>query len=89
MNEKEYHKARRMFFLINNELVIPKKGSDKSHLEWLRENGHTQEEAKSIIETVMRGVVNPDGNVRFFIGKNWEVNKEIEKKFFEIFTETS
>lgn len=84
MEEKEYHKARRMFFLIDGDLVIPKKGSDKSHLEWLMENGYTPKEADRIIETVLRGVVNPDGNIRFFIGRNWEVNEEIEKKFFDI-----
>lgn len=82
--EKEYHKARRMFFLINDKLVIPEKGSDKSHMEWLVENGHTQKEAKTIIETVMRGVVNPDGNLRFYTGEDFEINEKIEKKFFEI-----
>ena len=82
--EKEYHRNRRMFFVIDNELVIPETGSDKSHLEWLISNGYTSEEAEKIIETVLRGVINPDGNVRFFIGKDWGVNKEIEKKFFEI-----
>jgi hypothetical protein len=84
MKEKEYHKARRMFFLINNELIIPESGSDKSHLEWLIENGYTKDKAENIIETVLRGVVNPDGNIRFFIGKDWGINEEIEKKFFEI-----
>ncbi|MFA5750104.1 MAG: hypothetical protein WC895_02695 [Candidatus Shapirobacteria bacterium] len=84
MNEKEYHKARRMFFLINNELVITEEDSDKSHMEWLIENGHTQEEAKIIIETVVRGVVNPDGNLRFYTGEYFEINEKIEKEFFEI-----
>ncbi|MPM23364.1 hypothetical protein SDC9_69836 [bioreactor metagenome] len=84
MNEKEYHKKRRMFFLINNELVLPESGSDKSHMEWLLSQGKTINEAKNIIDNNLRGVVNPDGNIRFYIGENWEINEEIEKKFFEI-----
>lgn len=87
MEEREYHKQRRMFFWIDNQLVIPEAGSDKSHIEWLMANGRTKEEAENIIETVLRGVINPDGNVRFFIGKDWEIDNEIEKKFFEILPE--
>ena len=84
MNEKKYHKKRRMFFLINNELVLPESGSDKSHMEWLLSQGKTISEAKNIIDNNLRGAVNPDGNIRFYIGENWEINEEIEKKFFEI-----
>lgn len=84
MKEKEYHKQRRMFFLINDEIIIPEIGSDKSHKEWLESNGYSQEESKNIIENKLRGVVNPDGNLRFFVGNNRVVNEEIEKNFFEI-----
>jgi len=87
MEEREYHRNRRMFFWIDDKLVIPEKGSDKSHIEWLIANGWTPEEAEKVIETVLRGVVNPDGNIRFFVGKEWEINEEIEKKFFEILSD--
>lgn len=87
MEEKEYHKNRRMFFWIDNKLVIPEAESDKSHYEWLIVNGYSQQEAENIIKTVLRGVVNPDGNIRFYIGENWDINEEIEKKFFEILPE--
>lgn len=87
MEEKEYHKQRRMFFVINDELVLPEVGSDKSHREWLETNGYSQEDSKNIIENNLRGVINPDGSLRFFVGNNRVVNKEIEKKFFKILPE--
>ena len=87
MEEKEYHKQRRMFFVINGELVLPEMGSDKSHREWLETNGYSQEDSKNIIENNLRGVINPDGSLRFFVGKNRVINEEIEKNFFEILPE--
>ena len=87
MEEKEYHRSRRMFFVINNELVLPEMGSDKSHKEWLETNGYSQEDSKNIIENNLRGVINPDGSLRFFVGKNRVINEEIEKNFFEILPE--
>lgn len=87
MDEKQYHKSRRMFFFINEQLILPEKGSLKSHIEWLESNGYSAKEAKKVINTELRGVLNPDGNIRFYVGENWEVNDEIEKKFFEILPE--
>ncbi len=87
MDEKEYHRSRRMFFVINNELVLPEKGSEKSHREWLEDNGYSKDEAEKIINTEMRGALNPDGNIRFYITEECVINDEIEKKFFEILSE--
>ena len=84
MEEKEYHQSRRMFFVINGQLVLPEVGSPKSHKEWLESNSYSSDEVKRIIDTELRGVLNPDGNIRFYVGENWEINSEIEKKFFEI-----
>lgn len=87
MDEKEYHKQRKMFFLIKNKIIIPEAGSDKSHKEWLELNGYSQEESEKIIENNLRGVVNPDGTLRFFVGKDRTINDRIEEKFFEILPE--
>ncbi len=87
MDEKEYHRSRRMFFVIGNELVLPESGSDKSHKEWLELNGYSVDEVKKIIETQLRGVLNPDKSIRFFVGKDRTVTNEIEEKFFEILPE--
>ena len=35
----------------------------------------------------MRGALNPDGNIRFYITEECVINDEIEKKFFEILSE--
>jgi len=82
MNEKEYHRKRRMFFWIDNKLVVPEAGSEKSHKEWLESNGRTKEMAKYIIDNELRGAINPGGNIIFYVGENMTLNEEIEKKFF-------
>jgi len=87
MEEKEYHRNRRMFFVIDDNLVIAQVNSEKSHFEWLIEQFWPEDKAIEFIETGLRGVLNPDGNIRFYTGENWEINEEIEKKFFEILPE--
>mgnify|MGYP001806601676 FL=1 len=86
-NEKEYHKARRMFFLIDEKLVIAENGSEYSHFEWLKKQGCSDEKVKNFIKTELRGVLNPDGNLRFYVGEDFEVNEKIEKDFFRILPE--
>jgi len=85
--EKEYHRNRRMFFVIDDNLVIAPANSEKSHYEWLIEQYWSEDKAAEFIKTGLRGVINPDGNIRFYTGENWEINEEIEAKFFEIFDE--
>lgn len=87
MDEKEYHRSRRMFFVINNNLVIAEPNSDKCHYDWLIEQYWSEEKATKFIETGLRGVIDPDGNIKFFTGKNWDINNKIEIKFFEILDE--
>lgn len=87
MEEKEYHRNRRMFFLIDDNLIIAPANSEKSHYDWLIEQYWPEEKAIEFIRTGLRGVLNPDGNIRFYTGENWDINEEIEAKFFGIFDE--
>ena len=84
-DEKKYHQKRRMFFVIDDNLVIAPANSDKCHYDWLIEQHWPDEEAAKFIETGLRGVVDPDGNIKFFTGKDWDINNEIEAQFFGIF----
>jgi hypothetical protein len=83
MKEKEYHKSRRMFFVIDDVLIIAGKGLNNSHSEWLKSKGWSNKKIKEFIDSELRGVLNPDGKIRFYTGKNFEVNKKIEKIFFK------
>lgn len=87
MKEKDYHGQRRMFFVIEGELVLPEEGSDKSHREWLESKGYAEDEVNRIIDTEARGVLNPNGEIRFYVGNDWNVDPKTEKKFFEILPE--
>ncbi len=74
MDEKEYHRSRRMFFVINNELVLPEKGSEKSHREWLEDNGYSKDEAEKI-KKEPRSFLNIE-----LINKTSPINKNIISK---------
>lgn len=85
--EKKYHKSRKMFQLIDSKLVIAEPSFEGCHLDWLLNIGYSKEEAERIIDKEMRGVVDPDGNIKFFIGKGWDLNNKIELDFFKILPE--
>lgn len=85
--EKEYYRQRRIFFKINENLVLGEKGFEGSHYDWLKNQGWTEQKTKEFIKNELRGTVDPDGNIKFFTGENWEINEKIEKDFFEILPE--
>jgi hypothetical protein len=85
--ESEYHRKRRMFFVIDDNLVIAPANSKECHFDWLIEQYWPEKKATEFIKTGLRGVVDPDGNIKFFTGENWELNEEIEIKFFMILNE--
>lgn len=85
--EKKYHKSRRMFFVINEKLVLAEIGCKTSHYDWLINQGWSEEKATNFIKQKLRGVIDPDGNIKFFTKENWEINEKIENEFFKILPE--
>jgi hypothetical protein len=78
---EEYHKSRRMFCIIKGKLFIARPNLPYSHIDWFRKRGWI-ENANSI-NKITRGIVDKKGDIYFFIGKDFGVNKKAEKEFFE------
>lgn len=77
MNEREYHKKRRMFCIIGGKVYAAPKEDEKSHKEWMKELGFDRN-----YEEIVRGAVYEDKLI-FFRGNYWQADEEAEKIFFE------
>lgn len=79
---REFHKRRRMFCVKDEKLYIAKSGLDYSHAEWFEKEGWMTVKNDNFIYYAMRGIVDQDSNIYFYVGYNFEINLQIEKIFF-------
>jgi len=77
----DYHKGRRMFCIRNGKLFIARPNSPYSHIDWFRKRGWIKN-ANSMNE-IIRGFVDKKGDIYFYVGKDFGINKKAEKEFFE------
>jgi hypothetical protein len=89
-NEKtEFHKSRRMFYIHENNLVIAEEGLPYSHATWFEKEGLISNRDDKLMDEIVRGMIDSKGNVSFYIGYNFEVNKNAEDIFFSHLKELS
>jgi len=79
---KTFHQSRRMFCIFKNKLHLAKIGSLDSHAVWFEKEGWISKEKDELMNEIVRGIVKDDGNVYFYIGYDFEINKKIESIFF-------
>jgi hypothetical protein len=70
----EFHKKRRMFCIYQNKLFVAQPNIHYSHEEWFKLKGW------SSTNSIPRGFVDKD--IYFYVGSDFEINKEIETIFF-------
>jgi len=80
---KAFHRSRRMFCVRDGKLFIADPNVDYSHAVWLEKLGWITEHDDSIIDKIPRGIVNAEGNICFYTGYAFRINKQIEDKFFK------
>ena len=80
---EEFHKNRRMFCIRNNELIIAKPNLPYSHAEWFEKEGWITEDDESFMNEGVRGYVDNKGNIYFYTGYDFRINKEIEDIFLK------
>ncbi len=79
---KDYHRQRRMFVIYQGKLYIARKGVGYSHAEWFVKNDWMTVRNDKLINEVIRGIIDPHGNVNFYIGHNFQINNKIAQNFF-------
>ena len=77
-----YHKQRRIFCVHEDRLYIAEKNLTSSHLEWFSDIGILNDPKDKSFEKIVRGYLSKDGDIYFYIGSNFKVNKSSEEIFF-------
>lgn len=81
---EKLHRQRRMFCVINGEVIIAPPNSPYSHAKWLEETGMPAEEIERVMSQSVRGMVNQDGDLRFYRGWDFTVDEEAEQELSRI-----
>jgi hypothetical protein len=79
---KTFHMSRRMFCIYNDKLFIAKPNLPYSHAVWFLKKGWICEDKDDLMNTIIRGVINK-GDIYFYIGYDFQINKKIELIFFK------
>lgn len=83
---KDFHRSRQMFASLDGKLLIAEPNLPYSHAEWFETLGYSNGEIKDFMQNALRGIVDSSGDI-FFYGGDFELNKKIEKEFFQILPE--
>ncbi len=77
-----FHRSRRMFCIYQNKLYIAEEGLPYSHAVWFEKEGWISRKKDRLIDEIVRGIVDDNGDIYFYVGYNFEINKKIETIFF-------
>jgi len=83
---EEYYKSRRMFCIKDNKLHIAEPNLSYSHVVWFEKLGWVRENDNSIINKIVRGVIDENGEIYFFISDH-DITPEAESYFFPFLNE--
>ena len=79
---RAFHRNRRMFCIYYNKLFIAESNLPYSHAVWFEKEGWISREKDELMDEIIRGIVDNNGDVYFYVGYDFEINKEIESIFF-------
>ncbi|MCK5044519.1 hypothetical protein KAR26_02230 [Candidatus Parcubacteria bacterium] len=77
-----FHRNRRMFCIYQNKLFIAESNLPYSHATWFEKEGWVPKAKDELMNEVTRGMIDNKGDIYFYIGYDFEINKEIEFIFF-------
>jgi hypothetical protein len=77
-----FHKSRRMFCIFEDKLYIAKPNLPYSHAVWFEKEGWISREKDELMNSILRGIVNNKGDIYFYVGYDFEINKNAESLFF-------
>ena len=80
---KDFHKSRRMFCIYKDELFIAEPNLSHSHAVWFEKQGWISRDQDDLMNTMTRGYVVSNGDVYFYTGYDFRINKEVESVFFK------
>ena len=80
---ESFHRQRRIFCINNNILYIAEPNFPHSHAVWFEQKGWINQTKDELMEKMVRGMVSPQGDVYFYRGYDFRIDKESEDIFFK------
>lgn len=77
-----FHTERRMFCVVGNVLHIARPGVRYAHAEWFEREGWISPDDDTAMESLVRGYVDAGGDVFFYVGHDFRVDRRAEHIFF-------
>ncbi len=84
---KRFHESRRMFCIYQGKLVIAEPNLPYSHAVWFQKNGWMSEQEDNLMNEIVRGCIDKEGNVYFYAGYDFQINNQIELILFSHLSE--
>jgi hypothetical protein len=86
---RNFHSGRRMFCIFKNRLFIADQNLPYTHAVWFQKQGWITEKDDHLMDEIIRGMVDKDGNISFYLGYNMRVIEGIELIFKKYIIELS
>jgi len=77
-----FHKSRRMFCIYENKLFIAEPNLPYSHAVWFEKEGWISRKKDDLMDSLVRGIIDSNGDIYFYIKYEFEINDEAESTFF-------
>jgi len=71
-----------MFCIYENKLFIAKSNLPYSHAIWFEKEGWISRKKDDLMNSLVRGIVDNNGDIYFYIKYEFEINEEAESIFF-------
>ncbi|MFC1682526.1 hypothetical protein ACFL0X_02830 [Nanoarchaeota archaeon] len=71
-----FHKSRRMFCIYENKLFIAEPNLPYSHAVWFEKEGWISRKKDDLMDSLVRGIVDSNGDIYFYIRYDFEINGE-------------
>lgn len=81
---KNFHRSRRMFCYYNWALKMAMPNLEYSHAKWFENEWWLTSDNDEIMNTIMRWIIDKDGDIYFYTWYDFKTNNDIEKIFFKI-----
>jgi len=82
-----FHKSRRMFCIYKDKLIIAEANLPYSHAVWFEKEGLISKENDELMSKIVRGIVDSEGDIYFYKGYDFQIDKDAEVIFFNHLSE--
>ncbi len=80
---RSFHRSRQMFCIKDGEIFAARKNVSYTHAVWFEKMGWMNEKDDSFMKKTVRGFIDSEKNIWFYVGYDMKITKTAEKEFFK------